>query len=189
MLDYSALKDEDLVLLANENDSLAFSTLTEKYIPISKYHASLFSDCEVEKEDLTQEGMIGFLSAVFTYKSGMTVSFGTYASRCIKNRIVSCVRLSRSKKRVPQNLLVPIENCDEALQAEQSPENELISKAEANRISLLISKELTPKEQQIFRLFLSGMSYGEIAEKTGSSKKSVDGTLQRIRKKLRRKLS
>ena len=35
------------------------------------------------------------------------------------------------------------------------------------------------------KLFLSGYSYAQIAEKLGTTVKAVDGTLQRVRKKLR----
>ena len=37
-------------------------------------------------------------------------------------------------------------------------------------------------------LYLSGVSYSDIAEKLNLSQKAVDGTLQRAKKKLREKL-
>lgn len=189
ILDYSFLKDEELVALCKSNDSRAFSVLTERYIPLSRLHASHFSGALVEKEDLLQEGMLGFIAAVYAYDEKSSASFSTFAGHCIKNRIVSTLRRLNSKKRIPAEMTIPLEERQSSLSSQPDPEESFISQKESERIALLIEKELSEKERTVFLLFLQGLSYKQIAEKCACTPKSIDGTLQRIRKKLREKLS
>ncbi len=189
MLDYSLLEDEELVTLVKKSDGKAFSALTERYFPSADYHASRFSSSPEEKEDLSQEGMMGFISAVYSYKEDGGASFSTFANHCIKNRIISAVRTENSKKRIPSELFVPLDEQENFISSLGTPEESLISQSESERIYSLIKDVLTEKEQQIFHLYLSGISYGEIAREAGCTQKSVDSALQRVRKKLREKLS
>lgn len=187
-LDYSLIKDEELVRLCKNNDD-AFSALAERYIPVSRLHASRYSGLHTEKEDLAQEGMLGFLAAVYSFDESKGFAFSTFAGSCIKNRIISAVRTISSKKKVPIELIVPLEDKSDFLSSQKTPEESIISREQTERISNLIETELTEKEKSVFLLYLQGLSYCQIAEKTASTEKSVDGTLQRVRKKLRERLS
>lgn len=188
MLDYSLLEDEKLVSLCKNNDSEAFAVLTERYIPAAKFHASRFCVSDTEKEDLSQEGMLGFIAAVFAYNENAGASFSTFANHCIKNRIISSIRANSSKKHIPAELIVPLEEQLESV-AGQTPEDTFIAQTEVERITVLINNELTEKERRVFLNFLAGMKYEQIAAECDCTVKSVDGTLQRVRKKLREKLS
>ncbi|MEG0018692.1 MAG: sigma factor-like helix-turn-helix DNA-binding protein [Hydrogenoanaerobacterium sp.] len=44
---------------------------------------------------------------------------------------------------------------------------------------------LSPFEQKTLRLYLSGISYEDIAKAQGTTPKAVDNALQRVRRKLR----
>ena len=189
MLDYSLIKDEELVKLSKNNDNEAFAVLTERYIPTAMYHASRFSGLYTEKEDLAQEGILGFIAAVYSFDESKGFAFSTFAGSCIRNRIISAVRTISSKKQIPLELIVPLEEQSNSASDEKTPEESLISQAEIERIGSLIDSELTEKEKSVFLLFLQGMTYEQIAQKTSVTPKSVDGTLQRVRKKLREKLS
>ena len=188
MLDYSHLEDEELVLLSRENDTEAFSVLSERYFPKAEYHALRLCGPSAEKDDLTQEGMLGFISAVFAFRKDGNASFSTFANHCIRNRIISAVRVVTSRKQIPQELTVSLDS-ESLLIDDNSPEDSLISQAESERIYCLIKTALTEREKKVFLHFLAGMSYEETAAKEGCTVKSVDSTLQRVRKKLREKLS
>lgn len=189
MFDYSLLEDEKLVALIKRSDEKAFATLTERFFHAAEYHASRFCNSTEEKEDLTQEGMLGFISAVYAYNENEGASFSTFANHCIKNRIISSVRTANSKKRIPSELVVPLESQENFISEEASPEENVISQTESEKIHSLIQLSLTEKERTVFQLFLSGMTYEQIAREDGCTAKSVDSTLQRVRKKLREKLS
>ena len=138
--------------------------------------------------DLSQEGMIGFLSAVYSYRENGSASFLTYASRCIRNKILSALRKLNSTKRIPDSLLVSLEQISETSAHPDTPENLILSESGAKLISSLIDEHLSKQEKDVLMLYLTGISYGDIAEKLSLSSKAVDSALQRARKKLREKL-
>ncbi len=183
------MSDEELVTLCKANNSEAFSLLAARYSEKARLTALSFRNAPFENDDLVQEAMIGFLSAVYSFSENKDCSFSTYALRCMKNRILSLIRSSNSKKRIPSELVVPFEQTESISDIAPSAEESFISQSEAEYISSLISSSLTRQEKEIFMLYLTGMSYEEIAKIAGITPKAVDGTLQRARKKLREKLS
>lgn len=187
-MDFSLVRDEELIKLCAENDG-AFAVLAERYTEIAKLTALKYKNASIEPDDLTQEAMFGFISAVYSFKNDGSCSFRTYASHCMKNSILSVLRKADSKKRIPCDMLVPLESEEHIGEVAPSPEESLISEESAQNISEIISSTLTKQEYQVFTLFLKGMRYDEIAVSTGISPKAVDSTLQRARKKLRQKLS
>ena len=189
MADYNSLKDEELVSLSAKGDTKAADILTLRYIPVAGHIAKRYNLNTFENSDLVQEGIIGFLSAGESFNPESTATFSTFASCCIRNRIISVVRSALSQKRVPEGMIVPLElQCDSS-DTKPTPEEILISEKGAQYITEIINSCLSGQEQRIFNLYLAGMTYDEMAAKTGISSKAVDSTLQRARKKLREKLS
>lgn len=188
MADYPALNDEELVNLSQNNDRKALSELSLRYSKVSFGIASTFAENSDVCDDLSQEGMIGFLSAVYSYKYNKNASFLTYASRCIRNKILSALRKSTSTKRIPDSLLISLEQISETFADHDTPEELFISRNNAEFITSLIEELLSDQEKDVLTLFLSGNSYSDIAKQLELSQKAVDSTLQRAKKKLREKL-
>ncbi|MBR5437729.1 MAG: sigma-70 family RNA polymerase sigma factor [Clostridia bacterium] len=188
MENYFQLNDEQLVFLSCEKDDTALAVLTERYMNVSKYIASSFSSNNEDASDLVQEGMIGFLGAVYSYDENGAAAFNTYASCCIRNRIISVIRSSNTKRHIPEELIVSLESQRNEGSAVLTPEEGLLSQKGAEYITEIIESELTDREREIFRLYLAGCSYCDIAKKTGTTVKSVDSALQRGRKKLKKRL-
>ena len=65
-----------------------------------------------------------------------------------------------------------------------NPEILMLQKEQAEDFDKLLKSRLSPLEQKVLRLYLSGMTYSDISKKLSVSLKSVDNALQRIRKKL-----
>ncbi len=188
MNDCSSCSDEKLVsLCALLDDEKAWNELASRYLRVAKGISTVFSGSTLEREDLVQEGMLGFIAAVYSF-NGKSASFATYAAVCIKNRMLGALKASSAQKQIPPSLFVPIEDESAATGSELSPEELLVSKNEEARISSLVSSELSKNEQAVFSLFLLGKSYRDIGEETGLSAKAVDGALQRARKKLKKAL-
>ena len=186
MKNVSSLSDEQLVSLCkSQNDSDAWSELCSRYFPVAKAQASKLSFDRSETEDLAQVGLIGFLSAVHSFDEKRDVSFATYASRCMHNRIVNSVKSSRNKRQIPPDLCTPFDDQSELADTAMTPEQFLLSQKEAQHICSTVREKLTEKEQQVFFLYLSGLRYSEIAKKLAISEKSVEGALSRARKKLK----
>ncbi len=190
MSGFSSLSDENLVSLCKEqNDEKAWNELSLRYLRVAKSVSSVFSGSALERDDLVQEGIFGFLAAVYSYDEKGTASFSTYAAVCIKNRMLSALKSSSAQKQIPPSLFVPIESESETADSALSPEEALVSKNEASRIASLVSSKLSENERKVFSLYLCGKSYREIAEQTSLSEKAVDSALQRARKKLKKALS
>ncbi len=188
MENYYQLNDEQLTFLSNERDDEALAVLTGRYMNVAKYIASGFSSDNEVISDLVQEGMIGFLGAVYSYDAGSEATFNTYASRCIRNRIISVIRATTTKRHIPEDMIVSLDSQVNSGTTELTPEESLLSDENAEYITSVIKSELSDREREIFMLYLAGVSYCDIAKRNGVTVKSVDSALQRARKKLKKRL-
>lgn len=188
--DEEKLSEQELVGLVQNGNEKAAALLVLKMMPLVKQRAAAYvSRSSTDIEDLVQEGLMGLLCAVNTYRSGEAASFKTYATVCINNRIISAVKASFRQKNLPLHNYVPLEDeCGAACAIGDSaanPEEHVIAKEEEARIYKFIDENLSAFEHKVLQLFLSGRSYDEIGEITKSSAKSADNALQRVRRKLR----
>ena len=74
---------------------------------------------------------------------------------------------------------------NEFLSQNISPEDAVLYDEEINEIMMHVKENFSKTEQKVFKLILLGLSYAEISEIIESNVKSVDNTVQRIRRKLR----
>ncbi|MCI8554084.1 MAG: hypothetical protein HFJ80_03965 [Clostridiales bacterium] len=88
------MTDEQLAVLSHEGCEDAFSLLVSRYTGIIRRQVALYRSVRLETEDLEQEGLVGLLAAVRSYQESGGASFRTYASLCIRRRMLSAVRRS-----------------------------------------------------------------------------------------------
>ncbi len=188
---FSPVTDEELVRLAQSGETEAESRLLDKFKITAEKTASVFFSkyqkyCTLgllDKDDLYQEGLLGLLSAIYSYLPDKNASFRTYASVCISNQIKAAIKSANSKKNVPFGSLLSIE--DTVIPATESVEDSFIFNETEEVLNSFLNKELSDLELSVVRLFLQDMSYKEISEKLLIPVKSVDNAIQRIRGKLR----
>lgn len=188
MADLSFLSDEQLLSLYKQDNNQAAEILADRYMKKAGAIAAALRVPTDEFADYVQEGMLGFLSAVYAYDENKHTGFSPFACACIKNRILSALRKSSAKGKIPPTLTVPYDETNKCLVSSITPEEHLISEKNYNDIQKAINC-LSKQEQLAFRLYLTGLSYEEIAAKLSLTLKAVDGTLQRARKKLRKSIS
>ena len=92
------LTDEQLALMAADGDDESMAILIAKITPIAKAKAGKYDGPRLSADDLVQEGMLGFLDAVKSFRPEKGVPFKAYAETCINNRIISAVRASLNNK-------------------------------------------------------------------------------------------
>lgn len=188
---FECVTDEELVRLAQSGDTSAETCLLDRFKISAEKTASVFFSkyqqyCTLgllDKDDLYQEGLLGLLSAIYSYLPDKNASFRTYASVCISNQIKSAIKSANSKKNVPFGSLLSIE--DTVIPATESVEDSFIFNETEEVLNSFLNKELSVLELSVVRLFLQDMSYKEISEKLLIPVKSVDNAIQRIRGKLR----
>ena len=160
---------------AAAGDQEAFAAIMRRMTPL--IHAQIRS-CRTdgtEDEDLAQEALMGLLAAVRSYRTDGGAAFTTYATTCIRNRLLSAARRSVPiELPLQEDTDLPDPHSDPALRVQ---EQETLNS---------LRERLTPLEYSVLLLRLSQCSYEEIARRLGVSKKAVDNAVQRLRRKLSR---
>lgn len=191
MSDLHLLTDEQLWRAASRGDAGAADMLAERYNRLVKACARPYFLAGGDGEDLIQEGMLGFLSAIRQFDLERGVPFKTFAERCIRNRILTAIKSAARFKHSPLNHYVSFESPQFDLrQTVRSteylcdPEELLLTKERVDEIMHSMRVNLSGFESKVLALFLDGLSYSEISEQLQKPTKSVDNAVQRIRKKL-----
>lgn len=144
-----------------------------------------YNNAPLEKEDLTQEGMIGLFAAIKSYDRSKNTKFETYASQCINNSIKSAISKVSRLKDIPQSALVSIDDSNtNEVNTYLSAEDEYMANESVSIIGKILYEELSEFENEVLRLYITGFSYNDIAAKLDKNSKSIDNAMQRIRKKL-----
>ena len=194
MISYIKLSDNELQNLAVSGDRAAEEQLAMRYSRAVRICARPFFLAGGDSEDLLQEGMIGLLSAMREYDPAGGASFHTYAELCIRRRIISAARSASRLKHAPLNDGIPLEDfisSEEqyaALYGGRSAEDQVLDREGTSDFLTAYSSYLSEFESRILKDYLDGLSYSEIAENCGRSEKSIDNAVQRIRKKLARRI-
>ncbi len=210
MDDICKLSDEELQRLAVSGDAEAENELIKKYIRIVRALARPYFLAGGDSEDLIQEGMLGLISAVRNYNAAFGASFRTYSELCIKRRLLTAVRNAAGGRSVSlddclslesplfdedrtqaayaaldENLrLADLREADLRIANLRGPEELVIDREETEKFYAAFLCLLSGFEADVLKYYLSGMSYGEIADRVDRPVKSVDNAVQRIRRKL-----
>ena len=190
------LTDEQLVKSAQQNDSLAMTTILERYKGMVKAKARGFFLSGGDMDDLIQEGMIGLHRAVVDYTESRGASFRSFALLCVHRQIIDAIKQDGRKKNIPLTnyASINIPEGDEtayvySIEAEGANPEDIFLKKEANDIFLETMKsQLSQLEYKILELYLSAYSYNDIAKSVDTTVKQVDNAIQRIKKKIAKSL-
>ena len=174
------LNDEQLVVLAREKNEEAFTRLVSRCSGMLKSLSAKYCHDVSESEDLVQEGLLGLLSAVQTYRPSAEVTFRTYAYACARNRMVSALRRRNG---------VSVQSLDEEdelpdLVGGTDPASLVVRQEEIEQLNNRLRDGLSSLEYRVLMARLSGYSYREIAKQFNITEKAVDNAHQRLRRKL-----
>ncbi len=197
MTDYTNFSDNELQHLAAGGDVSAEETLVERYTRLVRICARPYFLAGGDSEDLTQEGMLGLLSAIRRFKPEDGTAFRTFAEVCIRNRMIEAVKSASRRKHDPLNDGVSLEyiilseesTVGAASQPEafrRVPEEQVLARESEKEFYSTFSRCLSDFETEVLFHFLDGLSYRQIAEATHRTEKAVDNAVQRIRRKLAR---
>ncbi len=187
IIDLSAKKDEELVLLSKKGDERATDMLFDRYKPLIKSKTKTYFLIGGDKDDIYQEGLIGFYKALLDYSEG-DVPFSYFANLCITRRMQTAINSANRKKHSPLNDYLSIDDEDNnkipASSQVYDPLQIFINDENYKRINRMIDEKLSQFEKQVFSMYINNASYAEIALSTGKTKKSVDNAISRIKRKL-----
>ena len=198
---YSNFSDEELVDMHREGEEGVVEFLLDKYKPLVKSKAKSMNILGADSDDLIQEGMIGMFKAVRDYDSGRDASFFTFADLCVSRQMYTAVTASRRQKHAPLNTYISLslramDKDGEDSMAELSdtisdnpsgnPEAIIIDRENVEAIEKWIDTELSGFERDCIELYLTGMSYSEIARVLSKDEKATDNALNRAKNKLKK---
>ena len=176
------LSDEELVLIARKhNDNDAVVELMNRVSGFISYKANSFANSDsLDMQDFYQQGLIGVIHAIRSYDAGKGAKFSTFACRCAINSMIS-LYTQQTKKSVPTVALDNVDSSDYS----DGTYDELRSYELVEEVAEKIRTRLSEYERTVLAMYMCGVSYADIAAKTGKCVKSVDNAVQRIRRKLK----
>lgn len=189
--------DEDLCRLAASGDPNAEEILVRRHYRLVRSCARPFFLTGWDSEDLIQEGMFGLIKAIREYDAEKSASFRTFAEICVRSRLSSLLRDSvRDKRKVltqSVSLNTPDFDSDSYplaanLMEQRNPEEFVIDRERAAALLSGVRKQLSDFEAKILGCYLDGLSCREIADAVGRTPKSVDNAVQRVRRKIARRI-
>ncbi len=189
------MNDEELVFLSQNGKESAENELLEKYKDLVMKISRGYFIIDGELEDIVQEGMIGLYKAIKNYNPDKNTTFKTFAITCIKHQIQSAIKKANTKKNLPLSSSVSLQSFSEknededflpiSLIFQSSPAEKIIDKENYHDLVERIHRTLSKKEFDVFKYYLKGYTYKEIAEILNLKEKSIDNSLSRIKNKLK----
>ena len=188
MMDISQLSDAELLSRVAAGDAAAEEALAERYSRLVRICARPLFLAGGDSEDLIQEGMLGLLSAIRQYDPASNVPFKAYAEVCISNRIYSAIKSASRQKHSPLNSGISLDSILSTYPGANCrvTEEQVLARESEQELLSAFTRYLSAFEARVLRLYLSGLSYAEMAAETNKPEKSIDNAVQRIRRKLAR---
>lgn len=199
-LEFENKSDEEIVIEAKSGNNRAQDYLISKYENFVKSKAKSYFLIGADKEDIYQEGMIGFYKAIRDYKPDKSTSFRAFAEICVTRQIITAIKTATRQKHIPLNTYVSLNKPIYEEESERTlldvlasikisdPEELIISKEQMDYIEDKIENVLSDLELEVLTSYLDGKSYQEIACDLERHSKSIDNALQRVKRKLEKYL-
>ena len=195
--EFADLTDEEILLaIRDKDDKVALDYLINKYRNFVRAKARSYFLIGADREDIVQEGMIGFYKAIRDFRDDKLSSFSAFAELCVTRQIITAIKTATRQKHIPLNSYVSLnkpiydEDSDRTLldiisgAKVSDPEELVISQEEFVDIEKKMEEILSDLEWKVLMSYLDGKSYQEIAEDLGRHVKSIDNALQRVKRKL-----
>ena len=189
---------EDMNILlkkAQAGDSEAVNKILKEYTKLLDFNAQKYYLLGGEQEDLVQEGVLGLLKAIKYYDETKS-SFSSFANLCIRREMITAIKRANSQKNMILNEAVKNNKKIEKLEYEEesyeldnyesleaTPEEAVLLKEKIEEFKKFSVDNFSKFEKEVLNYLLRGYSYREIAQILTKDLKSIDNTIQRIRKK------
>jgi len=185
----------ELLYMAHLNDEWAISALIKRFEPyILKRYAEIHESWKgFEYDDAYQAACYGILNAIAYYRGDKEMSFNSFVILCIERQLLTVLRRIKKISSIDYfsniSLDMKIKDNDDLYIADKllidedsDPANYVNFKVLAEKVYFIIGDN--EMDKQIFLYRLKGYSYKEIAKIMKITCKTVDNSIQRIRKKI-----
>ena len=181
---------------AQSGDNEAINLILEEYSKLLSFNAQKYYLIGAEQEDLVQEGILGLLKAIKFYDETKS-SFSSFAFLCIRREMISAIRKANTQKNMMLNEALKTNailedsvyfddekhNINNYKSPVSNPEEVYLLKEEIEEFKNFSESNFSKFEKEVLTYLIRGYSYREIATILSKNLKSIDNTIQRIRKK------
>ncbi len=176
-------KQNELLPLAAAaaGDDEAYAVVARRMAPLMHRCVQSFAACGIDIDDLEQEASLGLLAAVRAYRPDGGATFTTFATTCMRNRLISVTRRHGARTQAEESL---IEDDMPVIDHAADPARQMLEREAVTQLQEELKERLTPLEYRVLLARLSDLSYDEIATRLAVSKKTVDNAVQRLRRKM-----
>ena len=101
--DFKNMQDEEIIAKVHGGDVEALNFLMQKYRDLVNGKVSKYFIIGADKEDITQEGLIGLYKAIKDYKGDKQSSFKSFANLCVERQLITAIKSSNRQKHMPLN--------------------------------------------------------------------------------------
>jgi RNA polymerase sigma-70 factor (ECF subfamily) len=185
------LNDAELIRRIRERDETVLSELENKYgRRLGKVARNILKNEEDVPECLNDV----YLKAWNSIPAAAPENLEAYLATLTRNTALNRVRDGNAQKRIPQGLILPLDEAVDNIRSDDRDETASIaeSRSEEERIKAIInafSEELTEKDQKVFvARYYYDASVNKIARYLGMPGGTVKSTLHRLRNELARRL-
>lgn len=188
--------DKEMALLeaARLHDEKAFNEIIGHYEPEVLKIARKYFIPRGEYEDVIQEGRIAIYSAVLSYNAEIGIPFLHFLRMVVKRKLIESIRKYTSKKHNVLNLSYSIDSVfsdsnksrfTDLQSSIEDPESTIIANEVAQSMIHALQNNLSNQEILVFKYyFIQGFKPREVSELLETNTKSIDNTIQRVRRKL-----
>ena len=187
--------DNEIIFMISEPSDEASEYLINKYRWLIEHYVNKYkniaSKIGIEKDDLYQEGLIGFIEAIKKYNEYKDIKFNTYATNMIRNHMLKIIEVGlRSKNKVLNEALsLEYDYSNNNNLGNYIGENNLIDKVilkdQINDIKLFIYNKIKYKDRIILLYNINGYSKEDISNILNISIKSITNSLYRSKNKIK----
>jgi RNA polymerase sporulation-specific sigma factor len=191
------LSDDELVARFQSGDGESVEVLLGRYRRFARSKARAYFLVGADADDVEQEAMIGLFKAARDFQADRQSCFRVFAELCITRQIITAIKTATRHKHQPLNQYVSISSSrpdddDSGQLADKlmgpdpvaDPAEQVVSMQRMRDARRHMTERLSSLEVEVLRLHVEGNSYQEISEHLGRHVKSIDNSLQRIKRKV-----
>jgi RNA polymerase sporulation-specific sigma factor len=195
------LSDQELVARFHKGDKDAIEALLQRYRGFARSKSRSYFLVGADADDVEQEALIGLYKAARDFRADRQSSFRAFAELCITRQIVTAIKTATRHKQQPLNQYVSISaprpddetgerSVDKLLGPDSAtdPADQVVTREGMEEARRCMADMLTALEVDVLRLYVEGNSYQDISERLGRHVKSIDNSLQRIKRKVNQRL-
>ncbi len=186
--------ENELTSMICDNNEDVTDAIFDKYsylvdVIIHKYENTI-KTLKLDIEEVKQEAYYAFNDAIINYRDELASSFPTFISLCIRRKLYNRFKIATANKNLTHlnetsinNITLKKSNLEKISDMKYNPERIITINDNCEDLVNKILISLSPKEKDVFKLFINGFTTKDISMILKLNIKTIYNTVGRIREK------